>query len=199
MPVIIIPFDYDPQKDEEVPIYLKDTDVDGERIFFGWIEAVVPIQEKLRSLSRRILQDVWRVSELTEITIHHLWRVHRENVGPDPSFRIYKTAHKNAHRLEDPGARVHCKLNFSLDCLDEYQKDALVGEDADIEGELHRHLDLQRMEGKMRELATRNELELYRLVTAGYRWREIGPKVGEHPNTVFRRFRRLVQRIADVV
>jgi hypothetical protein len=71
MPVITIPFDFDPHGDGEstVPIYLNDTDENGEKIFFGWIEAVVPIQDKLKALSRRILGDVWGVSELTDITI----------------------------------------------------------------------------------------------------------------------------------
>ena len=37
MAVITIPFDYDPQRDggSVVPIYLSDTDDDGETIFFG--------------------------------------------------------------------------------------------------------------------------------------------------------------------
>ena len=89
----------------------------ARRSCFGWIEAVIPIQDKLRAVSRRVLGDVWRVSELTDLTIHHLWQKYRENVGSNPSFRVYATAKRMAHRLEDPGARVHLALNISLDRL----------------------------------------------------------------------------------
>ena len=41
-----------------IPIYLNDKDENGETICFGWIEAVVPIQEKLRALLRRVPGDV---------------------------------------------------------------------------------------------------------------------------------------------
>lgn len=199
MPVITIPFDYDPQKYDEVPIFLNDTDDDGDKIFFGWIEAVVPVQDKLRSLARRVLQDVWRVSELTDVTLRYLWRTHRENLGPHPSFRVYRSANKQAHHLEDPGARVHCQLNFSLDWLDEYQLDSLVETDYGTESQLQRNLDLDRFESKLKQQGSRTELEVYRLLRAGYYWREIGPKVGERPNTIFRRFRRQILGIADIV
>jgi len=54
MAVITIPFDYDLQRDggSVIPIYLNDTDDNGETIFFGWIEAVIPVQDKLRAVSR---------------------------------------------------------------------------------------------------------------------------------------------------
>jgi hypothetical protein len=130
MAVITIPFDYDPQRDggSVVPIYLNDTDDNGETIFFGWIEAVIPVQDKLRAVSRRVLGDVWRVSELTELTIHHLWQKYRENVGCNPSFRVIATAKRTAHSLEDPGARVHLALNISLDTIEEYRDYALIRE-----------------------------------------------------------------------
>ena len=97
MAVIAIPFDYDPDRDGEsvIPIYLNDTDENGETICFGWIEAVVPIQEKLRALSRRVLGDVWRVSEVTDLAIHQLWRQYRENVGCHPSFRVVQDREAN--------------------------------------------------------------------------------------------------------
>ena len=201
MAVITIPFDYDPQRDGEslVPIYLNDTDDNGETIFFGWIEAVVPIQDKLRALSRRVLGDVWRVSEVTDLTIHHLWHRHRDNLGCNPSFRVYTTAKRTAHGLEDPGARAHLALNLSLDALEEYRRDALIGDTADTEGAYRMSLDLQRFEGKLKALGKKRELEVYRLLRAGYYWHEIGQRVGENPNTVYRRFRRLLERIADIV
>lgn len=201
MAVITIPFDYDPHRDDRsiVPIYLNDTDDQGEMIAFGWIEAVVPIQEKLKALTRRVLGDVWRVSELTDITIHRLWRKHRYNLGRNPSLRVYHTARRAAHRLEDPGARAHLALNISLDALEEYRTSAIVGNTIDTERSYGAKLDIERFEEKLKQLGRKDDLEVYRLLKAGYYWYEIGERVGAHPNTVYQRFYRLVRRIAELV
>ena len=201
MSVITIPFDYDPRRDGEsvVPIYLNDIDDNGETIFFGWIEAVVPIQENLRNLSRRVLGDVWRVSEVTDLAIHRLWNKHRENLGCHPGFRVYRTAKRAAHGLEDPGAREHLALNRSLDSLEQYRKDALIGDTADTESMYQTNLDIQRFEKMLRQLGNKGEFEVYRMLRAGYCWREIGQSVGERPNTIYRRFQRLLGRIAGIV
>jgi hypothetical protein len=201
MAVITIPFDYDPQRDGEsvVPIYLNDRDDNGETIFFGWFEAVVPIQDKLKSLSRTVLGDVWRVSEVTDLAIHNLWRKRRENLGCHPGFRIFKTAKRMAHSLEDPGAREHLARNRSLDRLEQYREDALIADTADTEKAYQTSLDMERFEKRLRYLGNRGELEMYRMLRAGYCWQEIGQRVGEHPNTLHRRFRRLLRRIAHIV
>ncbi len=200
MAVITIPFDYDPQLDDRsiVPIYVNDTDDHGETIAFGWIEAVVPIQEKLKALTRRILGDVWRVSELTDLSIHRLWRRHRHNLGRNPSLRVYHTARRMAHGLEDPGARAHLALNVSLDALEEYRTSAIVGDAIDTERLYGARLDIERFEAKLRQQGTQDDLEVYRLLKAGYYWYEIGERVGMHPNTAYQRFYRLVRRIADL-
>ncbi len=201
MPVITIPFDYDPQeqRDSVVPIFLTDTDESGERICLEWIDAVVPVQDRLRALSRRVLGDVWRVSELTEITIHHLWHRYRDNVGFNPSHRVYCTARRKAHSLEDPGARVHLGLNLSLDALEEYRRDALVGSDASAEMMFGRSLNLRRLEKKLKEVGASQEFEVYRMLRAGYRWREIGRQLETKSNTAHRRFARLLRSIRSIV
>jgi DNA-directed RNA polymerase specialized sigma24 family protein len=201
MPIITIPFDYDPQRHGEslVPIYLTDTDESGEQICFGWIEAVVPIQDRLKALSRRVLGDVWRVSELTELTVHHLWRQYKDNLGTHPSQRVYSTARRKAYGLEDPGARAHLGLNLSLDALEEYRKEAIVGNQINTESTLSRDLSFGRLEEKLKRMGKHQELEIYRLLRAGYRWREIGPQLDTNWNTAYRRFARLLSRIGGVV
>ena len=198
MAVITIPFDYDPQRDggSVVPIYLNDTDDNGETIFFGWIEAVIPVQDKLRAVSRRVLGDVWRVSELTDLTIHHLWQKYRENVGCHPSFRVIATAKRTAHSLEDPGARVHLALNISLDTLEEYRDYALIRDTGNTERAYGTNLDLYRFEARLKELGRKDDFVVYRMLKAGYYWYEIGQRLGRHPNTLHRRFRRLLRSIA---
>lgn len=201
MPVITIPFDYDSRKYDAslVPIFLNDTDEGGERIYFGWIEAVVPVQDKLRALSQRVLGDIWRVSELTDVTVHHLWGKYRDNLGLYPSHRVYSTARRKAHGLEDPGERAHRGKDIALDALDEYRRDALVAEAVSLRGEVSRDYDLSRIEAKLRELGTRDDLEVYRMIKSGYYWREIGENVKQHPNTVYRRFNRLLKKVRDAI
>jgi hypothetical protein len=110
MAVITIPFDYDPQRDCEsvVPICINDTDDNGETICFGWINAIVPIQDKLKALAGRVLGDVWRVSELTDLTIHHLWRKYRDNLGDNPSFRLYAIAKRMGNNLLGSHNELKC-------------------------------------------------------------------------------------------
>jgi hypothetical protein len=50
----------------------------------------------------------------------------------------------------------------------------------------------------LKELGKKNELDVYRMLKAGYHWYEIGQRVGERPNTVYRRFRRLLRRIVGL-
>jgi hypothetical protein len=201
MPVITIPFDYDPERDREslVPICLSDTDEDGAQIFFGWIEAVVAVQDRLRVLARRVLGDVWRVSELTEVTVHHLWRRYGDNLGPHPSHQIYKTAVRKAHGFDDPGARVHLGLNVSLDTLEDHRRDALVASDASSEDKFNIKISLQRFEEKLNEVGTAEELELYRLLRAGVPWRHIGRDLGTNWNSAYRHMTRRLRKIADIV
>jgi hypothetical protein len=102
--VMAIPFDYDPERDGEsvIPIYLNDKDENGETILLRMDrsrcshsgEAESPVEES----SRRRL----RVSEVTDLAIHQLWREYREGLGCHPSFRRYRTAKRAAHILKIP-------------------------------------------------------------------------------------------------
>jgi hypothetical protein len=125
-----------------------------------------------------VLGDVWRVSELTDLTIHHLWQKYRDNVGCNPSFRVIATAKRTAHSLEDPGARVHLSLNISLDTLEEYRDYALIRDTGGTEGAYGTNIDLRRFEAKLRELGKKDEFEVYRMLKAGYYWYEIGQRLG---------------------
>lgn len=178
---------------------MNDTDENGETICFGWIEAVVPIQEKLRTLSRRVLGDVWRVSEVTDIAIHQFWRQYREGPGCHPSFRVYRTAKRAAHILEDPGGREHLARNLLLDALEGYRRDALIADTVDTERGYQANLDIGWLEKKVREMGRKSELDAYRMLRAGYDWHEISQRIGESPNTLHLRFQRLVRGIADIM
>ena len=201
MPVITIPFDYDPQKYGEslVPIFVNDTDDSGNKIYFGWIEAVVPVQDKLRTLAKRVLGDIWRVSELTDETVHHLWSRYRENLGPRPSHRVYTTAQYKVHSLEDPGGRFHRGKHVALDALDALQQDALAAQCTPPQRASSWANRLSDLENKLQELGTKDDLEVYRMLKSGYYWREIGNHVQQNPNNLWRKFDRLLTKVRKAV
>src|SRR5579862_3546411 len=96
MHVVTIPFDYENLSPAEqagiVPICIKATDDEGNPIAWVGFEAVERIQNNLRLLAKFFLDDVWRVAEITEAAVHHLWRLHGNNLGRHPSRRVYAAA-----------------------------------------------------------------------------------------------------------
>lgn len=108
MGLIIIPFDYEERHDSHsiVPICIEDTDRFGRKIAWGWFTAVVPIANWLRGLAWRRLGDVWRVSELTESTVHEVWCEHLDDFGLLPSARIWRHAKWKAEDLRVGGVRI---------------------------------------------------------------------------------------------
>jgi len=76
MEIIIVPFDYKEELNSSVvPICIGDIDSEGNPIYREWVErGVVPVADPLRKMGHRVLNDVWRVSELTERAVHSLSR-----------------------------------------------------------------------------------------------------------------------------
>ena len=90
MSLVTIRFDLDTGRCRRglVPICISATDADGHRIAPRWIEAVIPVADYLRRLARERIGDIWRVSELAELSVHAQWRKHREDFGNYPHRRI---------------------------------------------------------------------------------------------------------------
>jgi len=116
MAVVIIPFDYEKLDDPNsvVPICIEDTDREGRKIAPGWFKAVVPIADNLRRLARRRLDDEWRVSELTESSVHEVWHKHLDNLGFWPSARIWHHARWKAEDLRAGGRRARHGMDEPL-------------------------------------------------------------------------------------
>jgi DNA-binding NarL/FixJ family response regulator len=96
-----------------------------------------------------------------------------------------------AHGLEDPAARGHLAIHVSMDRLEGFRRDALLCDTPDTEDGYRTALDLQLFERKLNS----EDLEIYRMLKAGYCWHEIGERIGRRPNTIHRRFSRTVRRI----
>lgn len=116
MEVIIVPFDYEEESNfSVVPICIGDIDSDGNPIYREWVDrGVVPVADQLRKLAQRVLNDVWRVSELTERSVHALSRKHGRDLGDDPSLRVLKRAHWYAEDLRVGGRRARRKTEVEL-------------------------------------------------------------------------------------
>jgi hypothetical protein len=116
MAVVTIPFDYEELDDPNsvVPICIEDTDRQGRKIAWGWITAVVPIADRLRKLARWRLEDEWRVSELTELSVHGVWYKHLDNLGIWPSSRIWHHARWKAEDLRAGGRRARQGIDEPL-------------------------------------------------------------------------------------
>ena len=85
MQYVTIPFDFENLSPDvqasTIPICIERCDREGKDIAWGWFEAVATVQEPLRRLAKSVLEDVWRVSELAEASVHTLWYAHRANLG----------------------------------------------------------------------------------------------------------------------
>ena len=116
MEIIIVPFDYKEELNSSVvPICIGDIDSEGNPIYREWVErGVVPVADPLRKMAHRVLNDVWRVSELTERAVHSLSRKYGGNLGDDPSLRVLKRAHWYAEDLRAGGRRARRKTEVEL-------------------------------------------------------------------------------------
>src|SRR4051794_28944090 len=100
MPVITIPFDYDEKAyPSVVPICICDTDANGNQIHPAWFElGVAPVADQLRRMTRRVLNDVCRVSEITESAVHSVWRSRGSDLGTNPELVCRPQAREVARR-----------------------------------------------------------------------------------------------------
>lgn len=208
MSVVTIPFDYGQLEDPNsvVPICIEDTDRQGRRIAWGWFTAVVPIADRLRSLSRRKLDDVWRVSELTETTVHDIWYKFGEDFGFSPSGRIWHRAKWNAEYLRAGGWRARKGVDESLP-EDDTALDAIIqradraaiaalipGGQWSFENEIERKLFFAAIIQKMRIHGDIQAGEILDLVCHGLDRAEIGALFDKRPNTVTRNLCRSIRR-----
>jgi hypothetical protein len=98
-----------------VPICIGDIDPDRNPIHRAWVEqGAVPIADPLRKIASRVLNDVWRVSEITERAVHSPSRKHRGDLGDEPSLRVLKRAHWYAENLRAGGRRARRKTEVEL-------------------------------------------------------------------------------------
>ena len=211
MAVVTIPFDYEElgEPNSVVPICIEDTDRFGCRIASGWITAVAPVADSLRKLARWRLEDVWRVSELTELSVHRLWYKHRDNLGRWPSGRIWHRAWWVAEDLRAGGRRARCGLDEPLPEEENAVTSKLAAADpkivsrlfpncnCDFAGELERTELFSAITRQLRLRGDVEAVEMLDMLRHGMSREEISAAFHKKPNTVTQTIYRAIRRAAN--
>ncbi len=109
---VVIPPDY--AEIGVVPICISDVDYEGRLVVPGWIEAVKPIADPLRAMTKAITGDTHNVSQVTEESVHSLSARNGDNLGRNPSSRVYASAKHRALNLRAGGARRRKGLDVEV-------------------------------------------------------------------------------------
>jgi hypothetical protein len=192
MAIVTIPFDYDrlPDPSGIIPICIEDTDRNGCPINPGWFTAVEPIADRLRRLSRRSLDDVWYVSELTEASVHALWGKHRHNLGRSPSARIYRHARWKAQDLRVGGRNARRGVDVEL--LESIRRKLRSAND------VHGQVEFDEFRGLLTRYFGAKDVphidEMMRMWLSGYGWNDIAEHIGKKPKAATQDFWRWFRR-----
>ncbi len=201
--IVTIPFNFEelPENHRKsiVPICIARLDAQGEEIAWGWFDAVVPIQEGLRALARRRLNDVWRVSELTEHSVHNLWRKHRHSLGFAPSRRIYKRAAWDVEDLRNDGWRSRRGRDLALDAMEDITREYLLRDPTDFEGAYQFRLRLDEADAWLKQKGREDVREMLHLMSRGHKWHEISEHFCEPEGNLRRRFSRWMRQLRSAI
>jgi hypothetical protein len=192
--VVTIPFDYDEKSaGSVVPICIDDIDSDGNLIHPALIElGVVPVADLLRKIAGRVLNDRWRVSEITELAVHSLWRTDRENFGDVPSLRILNRAHWFAEDLRVGGRRARTKTDVELltGTLEALQ------DQFDLAAHLEAKETLDRLMDQLERLGMDDIREMVPMMLRDCDAEELVRRFGKSRNTISQRFYRGMRKAA---
>jgi transposase len=201
MEKVIVPFNFEAlppvDRDKIVPICMARRDRHGKEIAWGWFEAVSKIQTPLRLLARRFLSDVWRVSELSDLTVQTVWDLHGEDFGRHPHRRIYVQAQWCARDLQAGTQRERRGKTVALSDLEQSIRTKALVDPAEYETRYIAGIQLSEL-GRRMEQAGRPDLKvMLDHLRDGCNWDEIGDLTGQSANTAQRRFWRWIGKVVE--
>jgi hypothetical protein len=195
--LVVIPHNYI-EVGERFPICIRTIDDYGRAVYRGWIDAVEPVADTLRTIARTIMRDIWRVSELAEASVHSLSARCGEELGRCPQGRIYIDARWRAHDLAAGNRRRRVRLEVEL-------PDHMLDDRADPQDHeelfVQRHL-VEKVEQELISEGRIDSVEMMHLYLADCA-DEIpkvfgipdGPEGYRAKNTLFQQFRREMRRV----
>jgi hypothetical protein len=192
MGLVTIPFDFDESRDlpRVIPICIEDTDRHGHLINPGWLRAVVPIADPLRRLAQRVMGDGWLVSELTEGSVHAQWYEHGDDLGRNPSGRIYAHAKWRARDLKAGGRNA--RRGVEVELLDSLRSRLQALENVHDQAE-YREI-VRALEEHFTAKGVSHVGEMLDMWLHGLKWDEIAEQVGKKPKAANKAFWRWFQR-----
>jgi hypothetical protein len=201
MEIVIIPFDFMTLSPDEqnrvVPICLTRNDAEGNKIAWGWFEAVAKIQMPLRLLADRVLKDIWRVSEVADLAVQSVWANHGTDFGRRPEGRIYSPATSYAQDLRVGTRRQRVGLTVALEGLDEFVRDSVLIDPADYDARYMAGIQLSQLTQRAQDAGRADVSYMLDLLRDGCNWEEIGRLTDKHPDTVRIHFRRWMQTLVE--
>jgi hypothetical protein len=196
MSVITVPFDFDEKEHSGiVPIGISTVDANGNEIPKEWIElGVVPVADPLRKVAARVLNDVWRVSEITDHAVHSLARRNGANVGDAPELRVLKCAHWYAEDLRVGGRRYRRSMDVELfdSTLDALQ------DQADIVRDLEHRDTVDRLMQQLERMGLDEVREMVPMMLRDCDADEFCAKFGKSRNTISQQFYRGIRKAATL-
>lgn len=192
MGIVTIPFDFDKTSDRlgVIPICIEDTDRYGRAINPGWFRAVVPIADPLRRLARKVLGDPWLVSELAEGSVHAQWYEHGDDLGRNPSGRIYAHAKWRAQDLRAGGRNA--RRGIEVELLDSMLASLRAT------GDISRSAEFEEIATALVQHFTKRGVphvsEMMDLWLSGWTWPEIADRIGKDPKAASKDFWRWFRR-----
>jgi hypothetical protein len=193
--VITIPYDYNEKAGVSVvPICIDDVDCDGYPIDPSWIDlGVLPVADRLRAVAKRVLSDVWRVSEITDHAVHSVWRKHRDDLGEELGLRIVNHARWHAEDLRVGGRRARRKADVELFAT---TVDALQDE-FDLAAEFENRETLDRLTKELERQGMHDVLEMVPMMLRDADAEEMIRRFGKSRNTLSQRFYRGMRKAAQ--
>jgi len=192
--VITIPKDYNEKTGISiVPICIDNVERNGYVIDADWIElGVEPVADQLRGIAKKVLSDVWRVSEITENAVRSVWKRHRNASSEEVGIRIVKHAHWWAEDVRVGGRRARQKLDVELftntiECLQDQFDLAVDAENRDTVDRLICEVKRQGMD---------DVAEMIPMMLRDADAAEMVQRFGKLRNTLAQRFYRGVRKAA---
>jgi len=199
MQVVTIPFDFPElspaQQAAIVPICINSTDEEGAAIDWGWFEATARIQDPLRALARSWLDDVWRVSEITEAAVHSLWKKHRHRLGRCPSKRVFAAAKWEAKDRRAGTWQSRRRVLLGLDDLEAVIRDRVLADPQNYGRVYDNELYFKELGERLDAEGHGEVSEILKLIRDGCTWDEVGTKMRKQPDAARMHFHRWINKV----
>jgi hypothetical protein len=201
MEFVTIPFNYDAlpagSQAAVIPICIAREDDEGRTIAWEWFEAIARIPDRMIALARRYLSDPWRASELSEGTLHRVWRKHGSDFGRRPEYRLYAHATWHARDLQAGSWHERRGIVKGLDDLEVVVRNRILVDPANYLQRYHGALDYRALSTRLVEEGLEDVSQMLDLLRDGATWDEIGERLGRRADAARMRFRRKTAKIVS--